>query len=271
MKYNIMLTVTVLALLMFLPILTSCEKELDFEYHDVPDQLVIEGYVDQDGADVTVRFTTPMDEPMDTVNLTDCTVILEDRTLGDVRRLAADSLGHYTDTIPGIPGHDYRLSVERDGKRYESSCLMQQPTEIKGMGFNWIQMPYDHVAVLQLQFSDASDKDDYYWIRIYRNGEPYSWMTSNDRNRKDGDVLVNVMTSRKDQDAEDEKSVLRDGDVVTALVMPVSMDMTLYLNALSNDSNGPRMFGGDFCLGFFLAAPVARESVVFHPDEIRDY
>lgn len=33
-------------------------------------------------------------------------------------------------------------------------------------------------------------------------------------------------------------------------------------------NNGPRMFEGDFCLGYFLAAPVAEGETVFHPDDL---
>lgn len=36
-------------------------------------------------------------------------------------------------------------------------------------------------------------------------------------------------------------------------------------------SNGPRMYSGDFCLGYFLAAPVAESAVIFHPDELTEY
>ena len=47
-----------------LVLLTSCEKELDFKYHDVESQLVIEGNVTQDGTIVALTYTTPMGEPM---------------------------------------------------------------------------------------------------------------------------------------------------------------------------------------------------------------
>ena len=50
---------------------------------------------------------------------------------------------------------------------------------------------------------------------------------------------------------------------------PVTEKMVDYLSALSNDSNGPAMFSGDYCLGYFMAAPVAEMSVIFHPDQIK--
>jgi hypothetical protein len=77
------------------------------------------------------------------------------------------------------------------------------------------------------------------------------------------------MTTRRDTEEEGDDDVLLDGDTVTVTVAPISQDMHDYLSALmSGGSNGPRMFSGDFCLGYFLAAPVAEGETVFHPDDL---
>jgi hypothetical protein len=44
-----------------------------------------------------------------------------------------------------------------------------------------------------------------------------------------------------------------------------------YLEALQNDSNGPAMFSGDKCLGYFVATSPVSASIVFRPDEIPEY
>ena len=38
-----------------------------------------------------------------------------------------------------------------------------------------------------------------------------------------------------------------------------------------NDSNGPAMFSGDKCLGYFMATSPVSESIAFHPDEIPEF
>lgn len=47
--------------------MTSCEKELDFKYHDIAPLTVIEGELTPDGAKVGITLTTPMAEPMDCI------------------------------------------------------------------------------------------------------------------------------------------------------------------------------------------------------------
>lgn len=248
--------------------LCSCEKELAFEYHFEPPKTVIEGTLDQDGAKVALTLTTPMDEPLDRTRLTDATVTVEDLNTGCVRSLLPDADGYFTDAIPGEPGHSYRLKVARGGVTYTSDCLMKAPTEILEMKFRWVKMPYDHVAALRISLADIPGEESYYWVRLLRNGKGYQWMFINDKGMEDGTVMGATFTTRMDVDEEDEKNRLVDGDVVTAIVAPVSLGMIDYLVALGNDSNGPAMFSGGFCLGYFLAAPVCEKSVVFHPAEI---
>lgn len=251
---------------------TSCERELDFKYHDIAPLTVIEAELTPAGASVAITLTTPMDEPMDRTLLTDASVTLADLTDGKTYVLTADAEGRYRDSAPGIAGHDYRLTVERDGCRYEAEASMYPPTEIVSLEFNWIRMPYDYVAVLEGKFLDKEDADgDCYWIKLYRNGKIYRWGEIDDRNAKDGISTYLTMTTRKDTGEEEDDTVLYDGDEVTCCVSPVSRAMHDYLEALQNDSNGPAMFTGDKCLGYFIATSPVSESIVFHPDEIPEY
>lgn len=252
-----------------LQVLVSCEKELDFDYHDIEQKLVIEAVVTGEGADVTLTRTTPMNETIDRTPVSDATVTLTDVTAGRSKRLAVNARGIFHDDEPGIEGHEYKITVNRGDKSYESSCLMRREVPIVGLEFQWIKMPYDYVAILQTTFEDADTPADHYWLRLLRNGEPYMWLLSDDRFATDGKISEVVMTSRQDLDEEDEMTALRDGDVVEVLVTAIPAEMYDYLMALQTDSNGPRMFTGDFCLGYFLAAPVSRASIVFRPDEMK--
>lgn len=252
-------------------LLNSCEKELDFKYHDVESQLVIEGNVTQDGTTVTLTYTTPMGEPMNLTHLTDAEVVLIDITSGTSTTLIPDEAGVYTDPAPGLPGHEYRIDVNREGKSYSATDLMRNPVEISSLDFQWVKMPYDYVAALRIMFTDNPGDNDCYWIRLYRNGEPYMWLQADDRSAVNGVITEAVRTSRKDISEEDDKTVLVEEDVVTVTVSPVSRSMYDYLTALQSDSNGQRMFAGDFCLGYFLATPYSSASVTFHPDTLPLY
>lgn len=257
--------------LFFLVALASCEKELDFQYHDVEPQLVIEGTTTDGGTRVSVTYTTPMDMPMNDTRLTDATVTLTDLTDGTSTRLSPDSKGYFTDNTPGVDGHEYRLDVSRDGKRYSAESLMRHKVDILGLEFQWIKMPYDYVAVLQISFTDDGTAGDNYWVRLYRNGEAYKWSLVTDNLADNGIINEVIMTSRKDIEAEDEKDVLLDGDEIRVEVIPVSLEMLDYLQAIQSDSNGPRMFAGDYCLGYYLAAEVSQSTIIFRPDEMTEF
>ncbi len=251
--------------------LSSCEKELDFHYHEVEPQLVIEANLTQEGTTVLLTETTPMDEAMNTTPVTDATVTLIDVTDGSTCTLPLRGDGTFGDNTAGITGHDYRMEVVRGDRKYSSVCTMRQPTEITALEFEWIKMPYDYVAVLQVSLTDPDSADDCYWIRLLRNGEPYIWTATGDIHAVDGIINQIIMTSRKDTDEEDEDRILLDGDTVTVIVSPVSHDMLDYLVALESDSNGPCLWEGDFCLGYFLASPAATATIVYRPDEMKEY
>lgn len=253
--------------------MVSCEKELDFDYHEIEPLTVIEGTVDGNGAEIRITMTTPMSEPMDRQPLTDASVILRDVTSSRSWTLLPDGDGCFSGGEPGVAGHTYELSVKRGESSWRSVSTMLPPVEIFALEFQWIKMPYDYVAVLQVSFSDDSARNgDCYWVRIYRNGEAYMWMAIDDILAVNGRIDEVVMTSRKDLEEEDDDRILRDGDVVSVKVTPISKEMHDYLEAISNGtSNGPRMFSGDLCLGYFLASPVAEMSVVFHPGELTEF
>ena len=146
--------------------LSSCEKELDFHYHEVEPQLVIEANLTQEGTTVLLTETTPMDEAMNTTPVTDASVTLIDVTDGSTCTLPLRGDGTFGDNTAGITGHDYRMEVVRGDRKYSSVCTMRQPTEITALEFEWIKMPYDYVAVLQVSLTDPDSADDCYWIRL---------------------------------------------------------------------------------------------------------
>lgn len=248
-------------------VISSCEKELDFKYHDISPILVIEGSLTQKGAEVSLTHTTPMDEPMNREHLTDAEVKIYDNTTEKEFQLTPDSSGVFRSEIKGESGHTYRLTVFRNGESYTSECFMKEGVEIRGLEFSWIKMPYDEVAAFQVTFTDNPlTTDDCYWMRVYRNGKAYKWAVLNDLHSSDGEIDKVMMTSRKNLDEEDESDILEPGDLVSVTIVPMSREMHDYLEALSvGNSNGPRMFQGGFCLGYFLAAPIAEKEITFNP------
>ena len=252
----------------------SCEKVLDFKYNSVEPVPVIEGCIDDAGARVSLTMATPMGEPMDKDRHTDADITVADLCDGSLSSLTADADGYFTASLPAVPGHTYRLTVDFRGTEYSAECFMTAAPEITSMEFSWIHMPYDEVAVLKLTFDggDGANAGNYYWIRLYRNGEPYRWSICTGAAAENGLISEIFMTTRKTIEDEDEDDLLVDGDIVRACVVEINRDMYDYLTALtSGGSNGPAMFSGGTCAGYFMAAAPAEASVVFHPDSITYY
>lgn len=255
---------------LLIPLFLSCEKELDFKYHDVESQLVIEGNLSEEGSQVTLSYTIPMDEPFPSKPVVDAEVILTDLTDNISYPLAQDK-GIFQNKISGIPGHTYELSVNHEGKTYKSTSLMRKGVEILELKFQWIKMPYDHVAVLEIISTVSEVEGTCYWTKIYKNGEPYKWLVSHGSGAIDEELTQTTFTTRQNPDDEDDEDNLKDGDVLKVVVLPVSLEMYDYVTGISSDSNGPAMFTGDFCLGYFLASEEAESSITFHPEEIPYY
>lgn len=251
--------------------MTSCEKDIDIDYHDISPLPVIEATISQEGTRVSITYTTPMDEPMDTEHIKDATVLLSDMTSGTQSILNADSEGYFRDTTPGIENHEYKLSVSISGKEYVAYSKMLPSVEIESMKFYWVRMPGDDMAVLQIRFTDSSITNDYYWIRVYRNGEPYTWSLTSDNGAVNGIIETVITTTHRDTSQEEDKNqIIIDGDTITAEIYHISREMCDYLVAIQNGNNGSRNFQGSECLGYFLASPYAMTSVIFYPDKI-DY
>ncbi len=248
---------------------SSCEKELDIKYHEIDPILVIEGNLTQKGAEVSLTFTTPMNDPINLTRLTDATVSITDLSTGLIENLIPNDDGLFCSITPGIVGHQYELHVEHDGSRYSSGTVMLPSVEISNIELKWIKMPYDDVATIKISVRENfSNPDNYVWVRLYRNGEPYSWYLASTAMAVNGKVDLTVMLSRKNTDEEDEKSVLYDGDIIDVTATLLDKKFGYYLEALSNDSNGEPQFEGDKALGYFLASEVDEKEIIFRRDEI---
>lgn len=254
-------------------LLAGCEKEIDFEYHDIDPILVIEGSLTQNGAAVSLTETSPIDEPMDRRQVAGADVRLVDLSDGStvsLLRAEDDPESIYRSSAGGIEGHSYRLTVKLpDGRSNTAECRMLPAPATPTLTMAWITMPYDRVAVLQVRF--AADPQLCYWVRVYRNGEAYMWSTVAGSAVSGGEINHIFMTSRQDISEEDEDTVLTDGDKLTVTVAPVSRAMHDYIEAIGSDSSGPKMFSGTMALGYFLAAPVSSSELTFHPSEIPDF
>lgn len=226
-------------------LLCGCTKDLELEYRDLDPIPVIEANLTDEGLDIRMTLTSPMDEPMDTVQLTD-----------------------YAASLTELGGQTYRLDVDYQGKHFFSECEMQAHARIADVRFQWIRMPYDHVAVMTIVMDeDPLEPDECWWIKVWRNGEIYKWMCFTDKYAIDGIVEGSTMTSRQNPEPDDKDS-LADGDCLRISATRIPRHILTYLEKLSAQTiDGPTTFSGDFCLGYFLASTPMDTTVIYRPAE----
>lgn len=256
-----------------LTLLTACEDELDFQYHDIEPLKVIEGTFTQEWGGLKITLTTPMDEPLDTTPLTDADVAITDLTEGTTYQLTPDAEGIYRlpQGIVPLTGHEYAVDVTTAGQHFKATSTMLPPTSIDVLEFSWIAFPGTEQASLQVGFPDPEPGvENYYFVKIYRNDRTFTWSLARDIYMVDGLVRVNFfLTDREPKDDATFYDMLEPGDVVKAEVYPVDLKMFDYLmSAAMPGKNMIDYFSGDKCLGYFLTAPVASQTIVYDPEKI---
>lgn len=254
--------------------LCGCEKELDFKYHEIEPIPVIEGNLSQDGAEVKITYTTPVDLPLDTEGVTDAMVVIDDLTDKREQILTVGEDGVFRSIAGGIPGHDYRLRVKMGDKNYVCDSPMYQPVMLLDFGFNWVHVPIGDMAVARVVFlDDPTDDVECYVVKLYRNDEVYAINTISTIQAVNNVLVQLIPTTQRGNDGtvnEDGSEILR-GDKVTVTVQPITRRYYDYLVSIGQGSNGNNLFTGDYCLGYFLAAPITTATLTFNPDDYPYY
>ena len=107
-------------------LLVSCEKEIDINYHEIDTMVVIEGRVTNEGTEVSVRRSRSVTDSVRSLSLPGASITVFDNETAHL--LAYDpSDGCYRSDMKGIPGHNYRMAVDFEGKHYEAVSTMPAP------------------------------------------------------------------------------------------------------------------------------------------------
>lgn len=90
----------------------------------------------------------------------------------------------------GAGGFEVRGGTASQNLVTLDGIAMYNPSHVMGIFSTFNEMPYDDVAVLQVTFDDTpGEYGECYWVRLYRNGEPYKWSIVTDILAVDGRFL----------------------------------------------------------------------------------
>lgn len=264
-----------ITIIFFAAALSSCEKAIDLKLKDTAPQYVVEGVLtDEAGAcKVLLSQTKNFTDNNDFNGISGATVTIADDN-NNVYPLTATSAGVYqNNTITGIPGHTYQLSVNIDGKTFTSSCLMHPAIPLDSIYLvkdelinNKDGTPRKYVTV---QYNDPAATKNYYRFIQYVNGRKEESIMLEDDEFTNGQEVNNNLRFSNDNDnpARD----IRPGNQVTIEMMSIDQAVYKYFYSLSNSANGDgnnaapanpltNIKGG--ALGYFSVHTVERKTLV---------
>lgn len=159
-----------------LVIFLACEDVIKIDLKNVEPRIVIEGVITDHPGPYTVKISKTGDyfEPSTFPTVSDAIVIITDNA-GYSETLQEAEPGIYqTDSLQGMPGRTYFLTVDVEEDDYTAASTMPDPIEIDSLsyvyetgGFGPIEEGYN----LHCHFNDRAGIDDYCRFKIFKNGE----------------------------------------------------------------------------------------------------
>ncbi len=281
---------TILPLFILL-LFTACEKEIDFDYHEIDPLVVIEGRVTNEGSEVKITHSRSVNDSVQGKTLPGATVVITcDGHKETLSYHHADNC--YKSSMKGQVGKTYQLSIDFDGEHYESISTMPAPAPIISTQFYWMKVLDERLLVNILWAADPHpDTRDYYYFRMDRRSshphalaksknhpKAYRWNVFDDRGNPPGLVYRDIhcmMERTAEEDEEDNwDRILYPGDTVTIQLMTIDQPTFDYFRTLNSGQGGganpvSNISGG--CLGYFTAASISRsDTLIYRPEEVQD-
>ena len=257
-----------------LPLLLSCEKEIPLDYHETNPLYVAEGTLSQTGTSVRLSTTQNItDNDLSSHVVENAIVVLSCRNyeLKDTLRYTRNGL--YTSETVGDPGFTYDLDIYVDDRHFTSSSTMQEVPNVKSFRFVWLKMLSQRILYADLRIQDDPDRNNYYFMHIYRNNIGYRWAIMNDEKNKGGELqkLFNCCTENDmndgDADALKENDVLR---VEVRAIDRASYDYLYSMQVMDNAGTNPIQNFTGGCLGYFSAYSYVNLRKIFHLIDIEE-
>ena len=261
---------------LFFLALTSCEKEIDMDYHTVEPLYVVEASISEAGAVARISQTQNVTDelrnrPVDNAQIQ----ITSDN--GEECTLHLDSAGYYSSSaIKGVTGHKYTLKVQIGDYITESTSQMQERFSIDDIYMYKEQMLEDQVVYYHVDVTGYStDNIGYFYTLVSRNGKPYKWSIM--RNRGYGETTsINVPCFVYCDLDKDNKDILQDGEDIAVEVRKIDERTYDYLYALhvaeQSASNPIRNFSNPSTLGYFSAYHSSRmPAIQFEKESLEFY
>jgi hypothetical protein len=161
--------------LLLLFIFIGCERVIDVDLNEANPQIVIEGNLSYNDAELEVKIskTGSYFSKTPTEKVDNADVYLEDSAGTRVKAEPSGNGIYKIENYPPQQEKDYRLFIESEGQKYEAKSTVYPAVKIDSLGYEYQQDMrfFDGGYRLLLHFSDPPDKENYYRIKVFKNGE----------------------------------------------------------------------------------------------------
>lgn len=261
-------------ILSLLPLLLSCEKEIPIDYHETDYQYVAEASLTQVGTNVRLSTTQNVtDNNLRDHVVENAVVVLSCKVYSIQDTLRYTRNGIYTSDMAGGPGLTYDMDIYVDGHHFSSSSTMQDVPDVKSFRFAWIKMVSQRILYADLRVQDDPDRNNYYFMHIYRNNIGYRWAVMTDEKNKGGELQQLFNCCTEDDMDKGDSDALRENDLIRVEVRAIdrtSYDYLYSLQVMDNAGTNPiRNFTGG-CLGYFSAYSYVNLHSIFHRSEVEE-
>lgn len=240
----------------------SCEKEIEVDLNSSEPKIVIEGKIKLDSV-ATVKITKSKDYNTDGIfpAVNDAIVTITDNN-GNSEILKQNSEGlYYADTIKGIIGNTYYLSVSVENEVFTAASTMPEYVPIDSLYM--YDIPAFDYAMPMVKLQDPEGIENYYRYVLYINGRHinYGYSVQDDDNRDGFPIERLLPVSKKDNGDND----IHKGDVIWVELQCIDKGVYTFFDTLGRISETlvnptSNIKGG--ALGYFSAYTYDRKSII---------
>ena len=259
---------------LLLPLFLSCKKEIPIDYRQVEPLYVAEATLTQTGTNVRLSTTQDVtDNNLRNHVVANATIVLSCRNYDLKDTLRYTYNGYYTSKTVGGPGFTYDLDIYVNDQHFTSSSTMQEVPEVKSYRFVWQKMVSTRILYCDLRIQDDPDRNNYYFIHLYRNNVGYRWAVLNDEKNKGGELQQLLACSTERKMDENDSDALQENDNLRIEVRAIDRASYDYLYSMqvmktAGTNPTPNFTGG--CLGYFSAYSYVMLQTTFHRSMVEE-
>ncbi|RCH56392.1 DUF4249 domain-containing protein [Mucilaginibacter hurinus] len=248
---------------------TSCEKVIDVDIKEPPNQLVIEGNITDVSGTQTIKLSQSV--PYTDTNIyppvSGAVVTVSDDT-GNTWTFTETEPGQYTfGPLQGVAGRKYTMTVTLDNKTYTATSIMPQAVPVDSLSITKISFGSTEIKTVAVHYTDPAGIANQYRYVMRINGVLTKRIYASNDRLQDGKPIKEQLFYGRDDDNKE----LESGDVVEVEMQGIDMPVFKYWFTLSQQTqrgpgggvtpgNPPSNISGGV-LGYFSAHTTQIESI----------